>query len=73
MYEQHGSRWVPIIWAIIYLAGAFFISGVGKGIVHIITLFIGGGLFIMGIRSLYIGLFAKQDTVDQWTLRGKGR
>ena len=73
MDEQHGSRWIPIIWGIVYLVGAFLISGVGKGIVHIITLFIGGGLLVMGIRSLYMGLFAKQDTVDQMTLRRKGR
>jgi predicted exporter len=73
MNAEHGSRWVPTIFGIVCLAGAFFISGVGKGIIHIITLFIGGGLFIMGIGALYIGLFTKQDNIDKWTLGGKGQ
>jgi hypothetical protein len=68
---QRGSRAVPIIVGLIELGVAFFVAGIGSGIVYYITILIAGVLAILGLRSLYMGIFAKQEIIDQETLNKK--
>lgn len=68
MNKMHGSRIVPITWGIIELLAGFFIAGRGNGFIYYLTILIGGGLFLFGLHSLYIGIFAKQKQVNKMTL-----
>lgn len=68
MKTQHGSRFVPITVGIIELVIGFFIAGRGSGIIYYLTALIGGGLFLLGLYSLYLGIFGKQEKVDKMTL-----
>jgi len=75
MGGEHGSRFVPIVTGIVEFAIGFFIAGIGRGAAYFISLVIGGGLCLMGLRALYIGIFAKQEKIDEMTLknrRGRG-
>jgi len=68
MGKKHGSRLVPIVTGIVEFVIGFFIVGIGRGIIYYLSLLIGGGLCLLGVKSLYIGIFAKQDKIDEMTL-----
>lgn len=68
MEKQQDSRLAPIVVGIVELIAGFFIAGRGSGFIYYLTILIGGGLFLFGLYSLYIGIFAKQKQVDEMTL-----
>ena len=67
MDNKHGSRIVPIAFGIIEIILAIIIAGRGSGFIRYLTSFIGGGLFIFGLYSLYLGIFARQQKIDEMT------
>lgn len=73
MEKQHGSRLVPIVVGIIELIAGVFVAGRGSGIIYYLTALAGGGLFLFGLYSLYLGIFGKQEKVDKMTLGDYGK
>ena len=69
MGKEHGSRLVPITTGIVEIAVGYFLAGIGKGVVFYLTLIAGGGLVLLGLKALLLGVFAKQEKIDEMTLK----
>jgi len=68
MGGQNGSRLVPIVIGVVEFAIGFFIAGIGSGIIYYFSLLIGGGLCLLGGKSIIFGIFAKQERINEMTL-----
>ncbi|HTK30711.1 MAG TPA: hypothetical protein VL332_02015 [Candidatus Saccharimonadaceae bacterium] len=66
-HSSHGSRWVPIIWGVVWLGLAAFILKTWWPVFWVRAL--GLALGLLGLNSVRIGLFASQTLVDQMTLQ----